>query len=134
MVTGGGGGPGGSSSAVQASPGPSASPTASPSSAEPAPAGPVESESPPPATTPPEPETGGPPPAEEKEPVEPQTLAGVVVHVNPAAGSYALAESGGALDAVHAGKAPARGDPGEGPRQAARQWDVRRGRQAGEDR
>jgi hypothetical protein len=35
-----------------------------------------------------------------------QSLTGVVVHVNPAAGSYTLAEAEGALDVVHAGKLP----------------------------
>jgi hypothetical protein len=37
---------------------------------------------------------------------EKQTVKGVVVHVNPAAGSYTLAEGGGALDVVHAPKLP----------------------------
>jgi hypothetical protein len=37
---------------------------------------------------------------------EKQTLKGVVMHVNPAAGSYTLAEGGGALDVVHAPKLP----------------------------
>ncbi len=47
------------------------------------------------------------PAAEEEE--EAQILAGVVVHANPAAGSYAVAESGGLLSAVHAAKLPAPG-------------------------
>jgi len=37
---------------------------------------------------------------------EKQILKGVVVHANPAAGSYALAEGGGPLDVVHAPKLP----------------------------
>lgn len=45
------------------------------------------------------------PPEEETEPEE-QVLTGTVVHVNPAAGSYTLAEAGGALDVVHAAKLP----------------------------
>ena len=105
-VTGGGGESGGSSSVAQAAPGPSTSPQAAPSFAESAP---VESESSPPEPASPEPEPGSAPPAEEKEPVQPQTLTGVVVHVNPAAGSYALAEEGGTLNAVHAGRTPAPG-------------------------
>jgi hypothetical protein len=40
---------------------------------------------------------------------EAQVLTGVVVHANPAAGSYTLVETGGALDAVHAAKLPAPG-------------------------
>jgi len=43
-------------------------------------------------------------PEEEAEPV-----SGVVVHVNPAAGSYTLVESGGLLSAVHTAKPPAPG-------------------------
>jgi hypothetical protein len=46
------------------------------------------------------------PSSEAKPKPEKQTLTGIVVHVNPAAGSYAIAEPGGALDVVHAGKAP----------------------------
>ncbi len=42
----------------------------------------------------------------EKEQSEKPSLTGVVVHVNPAAGSYTLAESKGTLDVVHAGKLP----------------------------
>lgn len=49
-------------------------------------------------------------PAEEPEPEEPaQVLAGVVVHANPAAGSYTVVESGGLMNAVHAAKLPAPG-------------------------
>jgi hypothetical protein len=44
-------------------------------------------------------------PEEAPEPEE-QTLTGIVVHVNPAAGSYTLAEPTGTLDVLHAGKAP----------------------------
>ena len=40
---------------------------------------------------------------------EEQELAGTVVHVNPAAGSYTVAETGGVMSAVHAGKLPAAG-------------------------
>jgi hypothetical protein len=58
-------------------------PEASPPSEEPAP---------------PEEEGGGEP--------EPQVLAGTVVHVNAAAGSYTLAEPSGVLDVLHAGKPP----------------------------
>jgi hypothetical protein len=53
--------------------------------------------------------TEAPPPAEETTATEVQTLAGVVVHVNPQASSYALAEAGGTLDAIHAAKLPAPG-------------------------
>jgi hypothetical protein len=100
-----GGGPGGSP-AVASSPPPSPQPA--PSFAEPAP---IES-LPPEAPAPAEPESteaGGSPQAgkdEEEEAGEPQRLAGVVVHVNPAAGSYTLAETGGTLNAVHAADAP----------------------------
>ena len=45
------------------------------------------------------------PPVEEPKSSK-QLLTGVVVHVNPAAGSYTLAEAKGALDVVHAGKLP----------------------------
>jgi len=45
------------------------------------------------------------PPEEEAEP-EAQALSGIVVHVNPAAGSYTLAEAGGTIDSIHAGKTP----------------------------
>jgi hypothetical protein len=57
------------------------------------------------------------PPEEEEEggdPEEPQ-LAGVVVHVNKAAGSYTVAEEGGVMSAVHAGKPPAAGTKVETP-------------------
>jgi hypothetical protein len=46
---------------------------------------------------------------------ETQTLSGVVVHANPAAGSYTLVESGGLLTAVHAAKLPAPGTKVEVP-------------------
>jgi hypothetical protein len=60
-----------------------------------------------PATTPePSPPKESAPKSEEPEEL---TLSGTVVHVNPAAGSYTLAESGGTLDVVHAGKPPAPG-------------------------
>jgi len=54
---------------------------------------------------------------EEEEPVtsEDQELAGTVVHVNPAAGSYTVAEEGGVMSAVHAGKLPAAGTEVEVP-------------------
>ena len=56
-------------------------------------------------------------PKEEDEPEEPeaQELAGTVVHVNPAAGSYTVAEAGGVMSAVHAGKLPAPGSKVEAP-------------------
>ncbi len=44
-----------------------------------------------------------------------QELAGTVVHVNPAAGSYTVAEAGGLMSAVHAGKLPAAGTRVEVP-------------------
>jgi hypothetical protein len=44
-------------------------------------------------------------PEPESEP-EAETLAGIVLHVNPAAGSYTLVEPEGTLDVVHAAKAP----------------------------
>ena len=56
----------------------------------------------PPATRPPAPET-------EEHEEETQTLAGTVVHVNPAAGSYALALERGELVSVHAARLPAAG-------------------------
>lgn len=64
-------------------------------------------ESPPPAEkTPP---ASTPPPTEEPEEPEAIELEGVVVHSNPAAGSYALAIKGGELVPVHASKLPAPG-------------------------
>jgi hypothetical protein len=89
-VTGGGSGGGGSSTA-----------------AEPAPPALVSSEfeSEPSATPEASPPKQAAPEPEESEPEKP-ILAGTVVHVNPAAGSYTLVEPGGTLDVVHAGKAP----------------------------
>ena len=134
VVTGGGGGPGGSSSAVQASPGPSASPTGvaelrgtrsgrsgririAASGHDPARA------------------RNGRPSARRRkgarraadarrrrrprQPGRRQLCAGRKRR-RPRRGARRQGAGGG--------------DPGEGPRQAARQWDVRRGRQAGEDR
>lgn len=43
--------------------------------------------------------------AEPKQP-EKQELTGTVVHINPAAGSYTVAETGGTMSTVHAGKLP----------------------------
>jgi hypothetical protein len=57
-----------------------------------------------------------PPPGEEPE-AEEETLKGVVVHVNKAAGSYAVAEGGGTLIAVHAPTAPQPGTEVEVPLQ-----------------
>ncbi len=56
-------------------------------------------------------------PQEEEEPGQPeeQELAGTVVHVNAAAGSYTVAEEGGVMSAVHAGKPPAPGAQVEVP-------------------
>jgi hypothetical protein len=56
------------------------------------------------------PPAAGPAP-EEKEPSAPgkEELAGTVVHVNAAAGSYTVAESGGVMSAVHTGKLPQAG-------------------------
>ncbi len=51
------------------------------------------------------PEPKATPPASDGD-FEKQTLKGVVVHVNSSAGSYTLAEAGGALDVVHAPKLP----------------------------
>lgn len=50
-------------------------------------------------------------PQEEEKSAQPeaQELAGTVVHVNPAASSYTVAEAGGVINAVHAGKLPAPG-------------------------
>jgi hypothetical protein len=56
-------------------------------------------------------EEGG---SEGSEPEEP-LLAGTVVHVNPAAGSYTVAEEGGVMSAVHAGKLPTPGAEVEVP-------------------
>lgn len=62
--------------------------------------------------------SSGPAPAatekEEAEPEEPE-LVGTVVHVNPAAGSYTVAEAGGVMSAVHAGRLPAVGTAVEVP-------------------
>jgi hypothetical protein len=66
---------------------------------------PSEFESEPSATPEPSPPKKAAPEPEESKP-EKLTLTGTVVHVNPAAGSYTLAEPGGTLDVVHAGKAP----------------------------
>lgn len=52
---------------------------------------------------------------EKSEEPEGQVLAGTVVHVNPAAGSYTVAEEGGTMSAVHAGKLPALGSGVEVP-------------------
>jgi len=49
-------------------------------------------------------------PAPEEEAGEAQQLKGTVVHVNPAAGSYAMAIAGGELVAVHAAKLPTPGE------------------------
>jgi hypothetical protein len=57
-----------------------------------------------------------PPPDGESE-TEEETLKGVVVHVNKAAGSYAVAEPGGTLVAVHAPTAPQPGTEVEVPLQ-----------------
>jgi hypothetical protein len=68
-----------------------------------------------PEETAPEKTAGPSPPAEEAphgepDPEEPeQTIAGVVVHANPAAGSYTVVESGGLPNAIHAAKLPAPG-------------------------
>lgn len=107
---GGGGRPGGSSSTVDpAVAEPAVPPVPEPAFAEPSPVGSFAVGSPPPAE-PPDTEAGGAPELEEKEDeTEPQELSGVVVHVNPAAGSYTVAEASGTLNAVHAGKAPAPG-------------------------
>ncbi len=49
-------------------------------------------------------------PEDEAEPEEPpQTMAGLVVHANPAAGSYTVVEAGGLMSAIHAAKLPAPG-------------------------
>lgn len=60
---------------------------------------------------------GAKPQKEEEKPGEPekQVLAGTVVHVNSAAGSYTVAEAGGTMSAVHAGKLPALGSGVEVP-------------------
>jgi hypothetical protein len=77
--------------------------------AEPAPASiaPIVAESGGEATEAPPPTPTHEPAAANEEP-EPEvdTLAGLVLHVNPAAGSYTLVEPGGALDVVHAAKPP----------------------------
>jgi hypothetical protein len=48
---------------------------------------------------------------EEAEPSQPEaeTVSGIVVQANPAAGSYAIVEPGGTLAAIHAAKLPAAG-------------------------
>lgn len=57
------------------------------------------------------------PKEEEEEPAQPekQELVGTVVHVNPVASSYTVAETGGVMSAVHAGKLPAPGTAVEVP-------------------
>jgi hypothetical protein len=54
---------------------------------------------------------------QEKNPTQPekQELVGTVVHLNAAAGSYTVAEAGGVMSAVHAGKRPALGTEIEVP-------------------
>lgn len=52
------------------------------------------------------PEMSEPEASEEEGPTESAVLEGVVVHVNPAAGSYAVAEGAGAMSAVHAPNLP----------------------------
>ena len=67
---------------------------------------PEEEESTPPAAEPREDEE----PADEPEAEEPaQTMGGVVVHANPAAGSFTVVEAGGLTNAIHAAKLPAPG-------------------------
>lgn len=64
-----------------------------------------------PEAAPDEEATAGEEPAPEKtETGEAQQLKGAVVHVNPAAGSYAMAIAGGELVAVHAAKLPNAGE------------------------
>jgi hypothetical protein len=46
------------------------------------------------------------PPASEEPEAEEEALAGIVLHANPAAASYTIAEPTGALDVVHAAKPP----------------------------
>lgn len=46
------------------------------------------------------------PPATEEPDTEEETLAGIVLHANPAAASYTIAEPAGTLDVVHAAKPP----------------------------
>lgn len=46
------------------------------------------------------------PPASEEPDAEEETLSGIVLHVNPAAASYTIAEPAGALEVVHAAKPP----------------------------
>lgn len=68
---------------------------------------PLEAEAP--AATPASP-AKEPTPEDEAEPEEEaETMSGVVVHVNPAAGSYTLVETGGLMNAVHAAKLPVPG-------------------------
>jgi hypothetical protein len=100
-----GGGPGGSAIASPAPAPPSPQPESS--FTEPAPIESFAPETPAP-TEPASPDAGSVPQPEDEgeEATEPQSLAGVVVHVNPAAGSYTLAEAGGTLNAVHAADAP----------------------------
>ncbi len=58
----------------------------------------------------------GPAPEEEEEAKpEAQELSGTVVHVNAAAGSYTVAQEGGVMSAVHAGKPPQPGTEIEVP-------------------
>jgi hypothetical protein len=52
---------------------------------------------------------------EESEQPEEQVLTGTVVHVNPAAASYTVAEAGGTMSAIHAGKLPMLGSGVEVP-------------------
>jgi hypothetical protein len=107
------------------------SPTGAAANPEPEPAasssssfspGPLESLSTEETTEPPTPEGGGEAPPE-KNPTAPEkeletadeSVAGIVVHVNRAAGSYVVAETGGNLSAVHAPTAPRPGTEVEAP-------------------
>ncbi len=99
-------GGGGSSSSTATADVPAGGGSPIPAASEPLPIGPIASS-----------EEGGevgeapgssqeePAPSEQPEP-EDETFHGVVLHVNPAAGSYALAGPGGALNVVHSAKAP----------------------------
>jgi hypothetical protein len=62
-----------------------------------------------------EPTTPAAVPQDEKESEPEDQLAGTVVHVNSAAGSYTVAEAGGVMSAVHAGKPPVAGTEVEVP-------------------
>ena len=88
-------------SAGPAPPAPAPAPAPAPLSAAPPPSGP------PPDNSKPPPDNSQPPPDQTKPPPDASLkLSGTVVHVDPGAGSYVIADSGAQLSAVHARDLP----------------------------